>query len=225
MSEPDLSRVYHDALHQYQSDPEAAVQQLRGLIEKDPAFEDAREALTVMLYNQKRYDDAIQTAKQWIAVHPQSIMARTNLSRCYVAKGMIAEAEREQAEARRLTWLRELKDKKKAMPQVHYPEQIERFKQVIAFDPKDVLGYFSLGRVYLEAGQKREAVDTFEKAVQVDPKHSASYLGWGEALQALGDTQKARRIFEQGIRIAESQGDVMTQKKMESYLRALGTKK
>src|SRR5690349_2045125 len=126
-------------------------------------------------------------------------MAHTNLSRCYVAKGMIAEAEHEQAEARRLTWKAELKSKKAVMPKADYDAQIERYKKIIEFDPADVLGYFSLGTVYLECGRKREALDTFEKAVQVDPKHTASYLGLGQALESLGDVEKAKKIYRQGI--------------------------
>ena len=148
-------------------------------------------------------------------------MAHTNLSRCFVAKGMILEAEHEQAEARRLTWKAELKSKKKDMPKIDYEEQIARFKEVIDLDPADVLGYFSLGNAYLDSGRKREAMETFEKAVEVDPQHSSSYLGLGLSLESLGDLEKAKKIYARGIKVAEGRGDMMTQKKMESHLRRL----
>ena len=214
--------LYRTALQAYREKQSVqAVQQLEEVLKLSPAFYDAREALAVIFYNEKRYDDALRILTDWIALQPESIMAHTNLSRCYVAKGMILEAEKEQAAARTLTWKAELKDKKQAMPKTNHAEQIARFKKVIEYDPADVLGYFSLGQAYLEAGQKREAVDTFEKAVEVDPKHSASFLGYGTALEELGDYEKARRIFAQGIRVAEERGDMMTQKKMEAHLRSI----
>ncbi|HXV27380.1 MAG TPA: tetratricopeptide repeat protein, partial [bacterium] len=140
------------------------------------------------------------------------------------AKEMIMEAEKEQAEARRLTWKAELKTKKQQMPKINYEEQIERFKQVIALDPKDVLGYFSLATAYLDSGNARDAADIFEKAIEIDPKHSSSYLGFGLALEQLGDREKCREIYLKGIRVAEASGDMMPQRKMESRLKILNEK-
>lgn len=216
------NNLYEEALRDFHSDRlEEARQKLIQILKTDPSFQDAYEALSVILYHQKKFDQAIAWIKKWIGIHPDSIMAHTNLSRSYVAKGMILEAEKEQAEARRLSWKEELKAKKQEMPKVGYEEQIARFKQVIELDPKDVLGYFSLGNAYLDAGKKREAVDTFEKAIEVDPNHSSSYLGLGLGLEALGDKPKAKTIFTKGIQVAEKNGDVMTQRKMESRIRQL----
>ena len=220
---PDAASLYDEALNDYKhSDFEAAAQKLQKLLEIDSKFEDAYEALSVILYNQKRYDEAITFLKKWTSVNPDALMAHTNLSRCYVAKGMIAEAEQEQAEARKLTWKAELKAKKRELPKFDFEEQISRFKKVIEFDPADVLGYFSWGNAYLDAGKKREAMETFEKAVEVDPLHSASYYGLGMALESLGDSKKAKSAYEKGIKVAEGRGDVMTQRKMEARIRGLG---
>lgn len=214
--------LYDEALADSQSGNLAeATLKLYSVIESSPRFEDAYEALSVILYNQKKYDESMQVLKKWIAINPDAIMSHTNLSRCYVAKGMILEAEQEQAEARRLSWKAELKAKKQEMPKVNFQEQIERFKKIIDLDPADVLGYFSLGNVYLEAGQKREALEAFLKAVEVDPSHSSSYVGLGLALESLGDLNKAREIYRKGIKVADGRGDIMPQRKMESRLREL----
>lgn len=217
--------LYHEALQDFREKRLAEAEaKLRSLIQSNPSFEDAYEALSVILYNQKKYDEAIEILREWLKLNPDSIMSHTNLSRCYVAKGMILEAEHEQAEARKLTWKAELKAKKLEMPKVDIAGQIKRFKQVIELDPSDVLGYFSLGSAYLDAGQKREAIETFEKAVEVDPAHSASYLGLGLSCEALGDLKKAGEIYQKGIQVAAERGDLMTQKKMESRVTALGEK-
>ena len=218
----DTFSLYTTALEDYKAARfDEAVKKLHALLNLDPRFEDAHEALSVILYNQNRHDDAIVILKKWIALNPDALMAHTNLSRCYVAKGMILEAEREQSEARRLTWKAELKGKKNELPKIDYDEQIARFKKVIELDPADVLGYFSLGNVYLDSGKKREALETFTKAVEIDPAHSASYYGLGLALESLGDLKKAQEVYERGIRTADARGDMMTQKKMESRLRAI----
>lgn len=216
------SSLYDEALRDYRAGKlEDAARKLTETLTAQPSFEDAYEALAVIHFNQKKYDEAIALIRKWIALNHDSIMAHTNLSRCYAAKGMILEAENEQAEARRLTWKAELKAKKMEMPKVDHEAQIRRFKQVIELDPADVLGYFSLGSAYQEAGKKREALDTFQKAVDIDPKHSSSYYGLGLALEALGDFKKAGQIYQQGAKVADQNGDIMMLKKMESRLRAL----
>lgn len=219
-------KIYDEALALFQENklPEA-IQKLQRLIEQDPAFEDAYEALSVLCSRAERLDDAIETAKKWIRLNPVAIMAHTNLSRFYMQKGMIAEAEHEQAEARRLGWIEELKQKKMTMPKVDPKEKIERYKKVIKLDPNDVLGYYTLGEAYLEAGMFREAIDTFLKGIAVEPNHSSSYLGLGMAYQSVFEKEKAKEIFKKGVAVAESRGDVMTQKKMEARLRQLSSEK
>ena len=222
MPSPETIFLYHEALKDHKNGAWAAARvKLEDILTQAPDFEDAYEALAVLFYNEKLYDDSIRTLQRWIKVNPHALMIQTNLSRCYQAKGMIAEAEAAQAEARRLTWKAELEGKKKEIPAADFEDRIARYKKVIAYDPADVLGYFSLGSVYLEAGRFRDAADTFEKAVSVNPEHSASYLNWGTAIENLGDKIKARKIFEKGIETAEKQGDILTAKKMESHLRGL----
>ena len=219
MNPPEL---YHEAMQDYrENNIETAVRKLQTILVSHPSFEDTYEALAVIFHQLKKYDESIEMIRKWIRLNPESIMAQTNLSRCFVSKGMIMEAETAQAEARRLTWKAELKAKKLEMPKVDYAEQISRFKEVIELDPADVLGYFSLGNAYADSGKKREALEAFEKAVEVDPQHSSSYLGLGMALEALGDFKKAGIIYERGIKVAQEKGDMMTQKKMESRLRSL----
>lgn len=214
--------LYDEALALFRVENyEGAIQKLEFLVQQDPVFEDAYEALALLSQKAGRLNEAIEWAKKWIRLNPLAIMAHTNLSRFYVAKGMIAEAEHEQGEARRLGWIEELKTKKMAMPKVDPKEKIERYKKVIELDPADVLGYYTLGDAYLENGMNREAVETFTKAIAVDPKHSSSYLGLGTAYQALGEREKAKEIFQKGIAVADERGDVMPMKKMQARLSQL----
>ncbi len=223
MNSENPAELLEAALGDHQrGDIAQATEKLRRALELAPHSEDAYEMLAVLLYNEKQYEASLEVLHRWVKLNPRAIMAQTNLSRCYVAKGMIMEAEAAQAEARKLGWMAELASKKAAVPAPDFEERIARYKKVIAFDPADVLGYFSLGSVYLESGKPRDAADTFEKAVAANPGHSASYFGWGQALEALGDKAKARKIYTRGIEAAGKSGDMLTQKKMESRLNTLG---
>ena len=94
-------------------------------------------------------------------------------------------------------------------------------QKVIELDPKDVLGYFSLGTVLLGAKRLEEAGSAFEKAVAVDPNHSPSYFSLGVALEALGRKGEAVKIYERGIQVADGSGDMIPLRKMEARLKML----
>lgn len=212
--------LYQQALIDHKSGLlQEACSKLKEAISLAPTNQDAYEALAVILYDLKDYDQAIDWIKRWIKLNPEAMMAQTNLSRCYVAKGMILEAEQAQAEARRLSWKLELKGKKAVMPPKDFSKQIEQYKKIIEFDPADVLGYYSLGQTYLDAHRFRDASDVFEKAVSVAPTHSASYLGLSLSLIELKDYRKAKDILDKGIEVADKQGDMVPLKKMEAHRR------
>lgn len=221
MKNPSL---YQEALQDFkhQNLPEA-ISKLETLLKEDPSAEDGFEALAICYAKAGQLDRAIETTKAWIRLNPLSKMSHVNLSRFYMEKGLIAEAEHEQAEARRLSWIEELKQKKIQLPKSDPKEKIERYKKVIALDPKDVLGYYTLGETYFENAMYQEAGEIFSKGLEVDPQHSSSYLGLGQSLQALGENEKAMEVFKKGIKISEERGDMMPQKKMEARLRQLST--
>ena len=223
---PSSKELYDEALACFQKGKiDAAIETLEGLLQVDPSYEDAYEALALLHHRGHQLEEAIEAAKKWIRLNPNAIMAHTNLSRFYMEKGMIAEAEHEQGEARRLGWIEELKKKKMTLPKVDPKEKIERFKKVIALDPNDVLGYYSLGDAYLENGRHLEAIDAFTKGLEVDPKHSSSYLGLGVAYQAAGEKAKAKEVFQKGIAVADEKGDVMPMKKMQARIAQLSSDK
>ena len=227
MSEPSPSqKLYEEALSLFKEQKlTQAIQKVESILQNDPAYEDAYEALAIFYSKVNRLEDAIEMAKKWIRLNPKSKMAHTNLSRFYVEKGMIAEAEHEQGEARRLGWIEELSQKKIKMPGLDPEAKIERFKKAIELDPGDILGYYSLGDVYLETEKYTQAIEIFSKGLEVNPHHSSSYYGLGQAYQALGEKDKARETFKKGIQVADKLGDVMPLKKMQARVNQLSSEK
>jgi len=66
-------------------------------LELDEKFEAAYSALSETLNRMGKVDDAIIVVQKWIAINPKDALAHTALSRLYVQKGMIDEAEYEMA--------------------------------------------------------------------------------------------------------------------------------
>ena len=101
----EAGRLYQEAVLNSQNGKfESAITKLEAAIQLNPNFPDALEVLGILYARVDRLDDAIKVMKQLTYVSPNHIMAHTNLSRFYVQKGMILEAEQEQAEGRRLSW-------------------------------------------------------------------------------------------------------------------------
>ncbi len=233
----EANRLYQEAVVLSQNKNfEPSIAKLEEALQLNPNFPDALEVLGLLYSKANRLDDAIEMMKRLARVSPNHVMAHTNLSRFYVLKGMILEAEQEQAEARRLSWKAELKEQKLAGAKSKSPEEeahdqakdietrINRYHKVIELDPKDVLGYFSLGSTYLDAKRLEEARATFEKAIAVDPSHSPSYFSLGLALESLGRKKEAVQIYQKGIPVAESKGDMIPVKKMTARLDMLKEK-
>ena len=239
VNESSAKTLYQQAMAAFrQKQMESAVTLLEKALQSDPSYADALEALGVLYANTGKLDQAIERMKQLAQADTDNIMAHTNLSRFYQQKGFIDEAEAEQAEARRLSWKAELKAKRdpsgshSESPEAEQPvsleEEIEKIgrriqtaQRAIAFDPKDVLGYFSLGSVYLDAKRYIEAVDALKQAVAADPKHSPSYASLGQGLEACGQKEEAQRTYEKGIQVAKERGDIVPLRRMEYRLKKL----
>ena len=81
-------------------------------LEEDPNYVDALHALAMTYAHQDKLDEAIDEAKRLIEGAPDHELAYTSLSIFYQRKGMIAEAEHVAAQARTLSWKRQLSEKK-----------------------------------------------------------------------------------------------------------------
>jgi tetratricopeptide (TPR) repeat protein len=66
-------------------------------IKIDDTFEAAYSALSESLNRMGKIDEAIPVVKKWIELNNNDPLAHTALSRLYVQKGMIKEAEEEMA--------------------------------------------------------------------------------------------------------------------------------
>jgi tetratricopeptide (TPR) repeat protein len=93
-----------------------AIEEYRQALQADPGLTDALLALATAQMNANLLDEAIESGRKLVEIDKEDPFAHTTLSMIYQRKGMIEEAEKEQARARMLSWKQELKTNPNAPP-------------------------------------------------------------------------------------------------------------
>jgi Fe-S cluster biosynthesis and repair protein YggX len=104
----------------------------------------------------------------------------------------------------------------------HLQDRIARFQSLTEADPTNELGFFSLGRAYMDAGLPAQAVPALQRVIALNPAFSKAYALLGAAQQAAGDQPGAIETLSQGYRIAHERGDLMPRNDMASILKEMG---
>lgn len=231
--EDRAKELYHRALERFRQDAQDRDAAIVSLLEEalllHPAFEDAYEVLGVVLHRQGRVDDAIAVMQQLAALNPGSVMAQTNLSVFYVAKGLIREAEEAKARSAALEMqhVRAQFDAERAAAQERArieqeaEERLRMFKEVLEFDPDDALATYGAGMACLQLGRYEEAVPFLVRATHKQGDYSAAFLNLGKCCEFLGRQQEAMEAYRSGIAAAGRKGDLMPLREMERRLSAL----
>lgn len=225
--------LYHAALDLFQDDVDdtdaSAIPMLKEAILLQPSFEDAYEVLGVILNRHHRVDEAIYYMNRLKELNPNCIMAHTNLSVFYLAKGMIEEAEVAKAQSAVLQ-IQHATDDRKAQEmaaqertriQDEARERIEMFLEVLEIDPDDSVATFGLGKAYVQLSQYEEAIPHLLHATEVQKDFSAAYLDLGKCYEFLERLEEAQETYRMGIAIASRKGDLMPMREMERRLKSL----
>src|ERR1035437_1872779 len=102
------------------------------------------------------------------------------------------------------------------------PDRIAQFKAMTEADPTNELGFFSLGRAYVDAGQPKEAIPALQRVIALNSNFSKAYALLGAAQRATGDQAGAIQTLTQGYRIAHDKGDLMPRNDMAMALKEMG---
>lgn len=226
--------LYNEALSCFERDEtdsdDSAIELLSEAVLLAPAFEDAYEALGVILHRHHRTEEAIRHMKVLARLNPRSVMAHANLSVFYVAQGRIAEAEEEKAIAAQLearAGFDALAAKTQARAErarirEEAEQRIAMFKEVLEIDPEDPVATMGLASAYVQLDRHADAVPWLEAATRAKKDYSAAFLKLGQCHEVLGDTGAARAAYRRGIEAASRKGDLMPLREMERRLNALG---
>jgi folate-binding protein YgfZ len=219
------------ALFAKEEGPEA-IDLLKEAIVLDPDFEDAYEALGVMLSKHEQLDEAIEWMERLVRLNPDSVMAHANLSVFYLEKGDKDKAEEEKAQSMSIRMRLAARDAVKAKKEkedeqkilAETKERMSMFSQVLEIDPDDLLANYGAGSCYNLLKDYNQAVLHLEKAISIKATHTLAYLELGKAFEALGEKEKAIAAFEKGIAVASQKGDMTPLKEMQACLAELQNK-
>ncbi len=159
-SNKNLARqLYEQAVTKFvqgseQTKPTEAIELLKEVLILDCQFEDAYEALAVILSKHGEVDAAISIMKVLAELNPDSVMSHSNLSQFYVQQGLKEMAEEEKAialgirmrlaAAQMTDKLAEEAEKEKA----DLLKRKEMFEQVLAIDKEDFSPMLALENVW-----------------------------------------------------------------------------
>jgi folate-binding protein YgfZ len=226
-------RLYDEALAVFEQDQDdqdaSAIDRLRECILLEPTFEDAYEALGVILHRHHRVDEAIHYMKKLEALNPDCLMAHTNLSVFYMTKGMIEEAEQEKAKAAVLQ-IQHTRDARNADEiaaaereriRSEAQERIGMFEEVLEIDPDDALATYGMGAAHMQLSDYEKAVPYLKRATELQQDYSVAFLNLGKCLEFIGQTEIAKETYRSGIAAANRKGDLMPMREMERRLQAI----
>lgn len=101
-------------------------------------------------------------------------------------------------------------------------DRIDRFLALTQADPTNELGFFSLGRAYLDAGLAAQAVPALQRVIALNPAFSKAYALLGMAQRTASDRPGAIDTLTRGYRIAHDRGDLMPRNDMATMLQEMG---
>lgn len=199
-----------------------AIVHWRRAVDENPSNPEPLEVLAVALARTGELDDAVAVSRQLVELDPDYVMGWTNLSRFLQMQGDLVGAEEAQAQARIIGWRQQAAGETGGAPAGPSPEavqrKINRFEQIVADDPGDVLGRYVLGTAYAEARELGRAVACFEAVLEVDAAYTVAYLALGKCLVRLGRAEEAMEVLGRGVDVAEENGDLMPGRQMSMQL-------
>jgi folate-binding protein YgfZ len=222
--------LYEKALALFaKEDPNSAIELLKEAIVLDPSFEDAYEALGVILSKHEQIDEAIEWMERLSSLNPDSVMAHANLSVFYLEKGDKDKAEIEKAESMSIRMRLAARDAVKAKKEkddevkiaAETKERMNMFGQVLEIDPEDLLANYGIGSCYNLVKDYNQAIAHLQKAIAIKATHTLAYLELGKAYEGLGQKENAAAAWRKGIEVASQKGDMTPLKEMQGFLHEL----
>ncbi len=97
----------------------------------------------------------------------------------------------------------------------------EDLLQMVKEYPDSPMGFFSLGKHYLEAQRYADAAARLAEAVKLDPGYAAAWVALGDAFNASGEPDKARAAWNSALATPHAKKDVSLQEDLEQRLSEL----
>jgi tetratricopeptide (TPR) repeat protein len=87
--------------------------------------------------------------------------------------------------------------------------------------PDSPMGFFSLGRLYLDDKRWAESVAALSTAVKLDPNYSAAWVALGDAQLGLSQRDEAKTAWQRALETPHAKRDASLQADLDQRLRDL----
>jgi cytochrome c-type biogenesis protein CcmH/NrfG len=87
--------------------------------------------------------------------------------------------------------------------------------------PDSPMGFFSLGRLYLDEQRWAESVKALAEAVRLDPTYSAAWVALGDAQLGQGQRDEARATWQRALETPHARRDMSLQADLDQRIRDL----
>lgn len=95
------------------------------------------------------------------------------------------------------------------------------FLQMTREFPDSPMGFFSLGRLYLDAQRWADSVAALSEAVRLDPSYAAAWVALGDAQVGAGEREAAKATWQKALETPLGRRDLSLQADLEQRLRDL----
>ncbi len=93
------------------------------------------------------------------------------------------------------------------------------FKQMTQQFPDSPMGFFSLGRLYVDEKRWAEAAVALGAAVRLDPNYAAAFVALGDAHAGAGKKDDAKAAWQSALDTPHGRRDASLQADLEQRIR------
>ncbi len=180
------------------------IQLSRELLKENPGNLSARIELGELLYDEKRYDEAIvefTEIKDRLSSYPK---VHYQLARVYLAKNDIVKAK--EMALKELELNPNLDAAHFIVGEVHrinkeYREAIVKYENAISINPKSVEALVSMGWIRLNQNYANESIELYSRAMKEDPTNAMIHKQMGDAYRAAGQRALAKEKYEDYLKL------------------------
>ena len=173
--------------------------------------------LSAVLGQAERNDEALATARQVVASHPDLSEAHNNLGSALVRLGHCEEALAcyDTAIGLRPDYDEALYNRGIALQSLgRHEAAAASYRQAIALQPDYVEAYNNLGVVLAALDRCEEAIANYDQAIALDPEYDEAFYNRGVALQALERHAAALASYDQAIALRPDHADALKNRGM-----------
>lgn len=157
--------------------------------------------------NQRKFDEAIKEYKQALEYDPDSSEILSKLAYLYVQTNRMPEAVEDAQKAIQKNPAN--KEAYRMLGQIYLekvytrdPDKqdlqkaIEQFREVYRLDPDDDANLLTLGQLYVQNNQPKEAVEMLSKYVEIIPDSPSAVMSLSNAYQQLNQPEQALKVLD-----------------------------